>query len=731
MLSALLFGALALANPLLDELGRAEQRVWSDVFVPEVGGAVADYALAERLDRLGYRRVKARPEGPGEYFWGEQVFWVYRRAHRHGGEDHPDLLFGLVLAQGVVAGVKGADDQPLRYGRGVWIEPERLAEALEDERSLAIFVPLGELPEVAWRPLLALEDARFFEHSGVSGRAIARAALANAKAGRAAQGGSTLTQQLVKNRDLSARKGLDRKASEAVRALALEAEHDKETLLEAYLNSAYYGHVEGVGVYGIGRAARVYFAKDARDLSLAEGALLAAVVQGPNALSPVKNPEAARKRGNHALDRMGELGWASEAEIAVAKAAPLPTRLHAAPRAPARGHRNAVAAEVKATVGDGGGGGLWVETRLDPLLQVRAEAAVAAGLAQLARSNPAAQGAQAALVALDPRDGSVLASVGGDPTRSDALDRVTRAQRQPGSTVKPLVVLEALDGCAGRPLNLATRVDGGPLKVDDRGEVWAPKEYDGGDPGVLTLREALVRSANRPMVRVQERCGREGVARRLEAAGLSVPRPPPPSLALGSVEATPAQMAAAYTTFATPGEAWTPWSVARVEDHKGGALHRGRPSSNKVSDPASAWLVRDALDEVVVRGTGRSAAVEGQRVVGKTGTTNAARDAWFVGHSGGLVVAVWVGHDDGRPLGLTGGQAAAPIFASFIAEGAPLRPPYATPVPRGLEQRQVDPETGLLLGPLGGEGQPEWFVRGRTPPVDRPLRADPPAEIVR
>ncbi|MEM8931180.1 MAG: transglycosylase domain-containing protein, partial [Acidobacteriota bacterium] len=265
------------ANPLIEELGRNAVRVKSGAFPLRAGGTVAGHALGDRLDQLGYARVRGRrPERPGEYFWGFERFWIYRRAHRLAGRDHDARLFALDLDRdsGRILGARDADDRPVDLDR-LWIEPLLLAESLAVDRAARRPTRLADLPEHVWRPVLAAEDGRFFDHIGLDGRSVARALLANARAGGVAQGGSTITQQLIKNRSLDSRRTLGRKASEAVRALALEAAHDKRHILEAYLDDLYLGHVDGLAIHGLATAARVYFSKPVDELSLAESAALA------------------------------------------------------------------------------------------------------------------------------------------------------------------------------------------------------------------------------------------------------------------------------------------------------------------------------------------------------------------------------------------------------------------------------------------------------------------------
>lgn len=734
--AALLLCALlssASASALDDSVGRTEVRVRSEPYPLRGGGTVTGYALPERLERLGYVRVRERPTAPGQYFFGTEVFWIYRRGHRAAGSTHEATLIGLVLGpDGVVVGARGADDQPIDLTRrGMWLEPEILAESTEGARAPRVLLDFAEIPEAAWRPVLALEDARFFDHVGVDGISIARALLENARAGEITQGGSTITQQLVKNRDLTPARTLDRKASEAVRALAIEAEYGKEEILGAYLNTVYYGHVEGVGVYGIGAAARVYFGKDASALTLPEGALLAAMLQGPNAISPLKNPARAKERRDYALTRMEELGWATREVVSAAKAAPVEVSVHDPEPPIAPWFRDHVVGEVHEghAARLDKGLGFVAETTLDPWLQAHAEEVVAEGLDGLRRAHPglARRGLQGALVAIDADTGAVLAYVGGDPGDPDGLDRAS-ALRQPGSTVKPLLLLEAFEDCGVRgPITPATLVSDDAIEINAPGGVWRPENDDGDNHGDVSVRQALVHSYNLPFVRIGRYCGFDPVAARLRAAGLDLPDPAPPSFVLGAVETSPLALAGAYTPFANAGRVATPWSVARIERPGGALIERDKPREARVASSATAWLVRDLLADVVTDGTGRKAAVPGLEVVGKTGSTDA--DAWFVGQAGGLVVAVWVGLDEGGDLGLYGGSTAAPLFADFVAEAVPARPPYVVAMPPSVVERRVDADSGRLSATPLHEGETEVFRRGAVPRRDPVFGGRSPAVI--
>ena len=739
---AFTFAAPVGAGELGEEPGRNESRVWSAAFEVPPAGRVAALALPERLERQGYVRVHRRPAAPGEYFHGHEVFWFYRRAVYARGRAWPATLVGLDLdrEQGRIRGRRGADGKVRPFAAGeVWLEPELLAESLDEARAVRVPIDLDALPERVWRPVLAAEDARFFEHDGVDPRAVARAALANLRRGGVAQGGSTITQQLIKNRDLSPRRTLSRKASEAVRAHALEKLHSKREILAAYLDTVYLGNVDGLAVHGFGTAAGVYFSKRAGELTLAEAAALAAMIQGPNRLSPFGDAADLRTRRDWVLGRLGELGWASDDEVARARAEPLRAR-KSAPR-PAGPHhflaRVARQAAAEAPRRNARGRGFRVETTLDPWLQAQAEEAARRHLALLRRQHPALRAAgdlAVALVTLDARSGAVLASVGGDPDARPAAagpDRVRSARRQPGSVVKPFVALEALDRCGERePLTASSRITDAPLTLELPAGPWRPENFDRRFAGVVLLREALAESRNVPAVRIARWCGFDATAATFERAGFDLPAPPPPAFVLGAVEATPLEVAAAYTVFATPGRRLEPFDIARLETAAGGGIARTRGGrGRRVASPAAAYLVRDLLRTAVERGTATAGELAGVEAAAKTGSSSDLRDAWFAGQAGSLVTVVWVGRDGGGRLGLTGARAAGPLWHDFMAAAVPARPAYRVDRPEGVVERWVEPGTGRLVA-AGRPGARRELYRAGTLPehrrwwrLDRPLPA--------
>ena len=729
----------AVANPLELRLGRNEVRVRSEAFPLVTGQNVQATGLLERLEALGYRRERSKPSRPGAFFYGFDNVHIYRRAHRHAGAEHRARLFTLELERdsGTLLGARDAAGQPIDIERAgtLWLEPQLLHESLAPDRALREPFELQGLPEQVWRPLLAIEDSRFFDHAGVDGRAVARALLANLKAGGVAQGGSTITQQLIKNRALTPKRSVGRKLSEAARALAMEVDFTKETILEAYLNHVYLGHVDGLALHGYGAASRAYFSKPAEQLDLAEAATLAAMVQGPNRLSPIRNPDGVRARRDRVLERMRDLGWAGAAEVDAALAQPLRVD-PAPPRRPLAGAfldrlRRELDAALQSRLERGRG--VVVETTLDPLLQAHAEQTVAAQLEQLAANHPAIprERLSAALVALHGRSGDVLAYVGGDPRRpDDRFDRASRAKRQPGSTVKPLLLLEAFADCGRRePLHPATRVDDGPLRLDNDGAPWRPSNFDRRHHGVVTVRRSLEQSYNLPFVRLARWCGFEATASRLRALGLTLPRPAPPAFALGAMETTPLELASAFTVFPGAGERARPRWWSRVERPAGGRLLRGKRRNDRVVDRATAYLVGHLLQGVVADGTGRSATLDGATARGKTGTSSDLRDAWFAGEAGGVVTVVWVGLDEGR-LGLTGAQAAAPLWRRFMQRAATVRNGRPVSRPGSIVSAWVDPQSGLRVGEGSDGAYPELFRRSARPRRNRAWRRDAPSGVI-
>ena len=516
-------------------------------------------------------------------------------------------------------------------------------------------VRFDELPGYFVQAVSAIEDRRFFEHPGIDIWGILRAAVANIRAGKVRQGGSTLTQQLAKNLFLTPERTVRRKIQEAIVALWLEARFSKRQIFEIYINRVYFGS----GAYGVAAAARRYFGGSVGDLSLFEAAVLAGLLKAPSRYSPVRDADAARARGNRVLRAMTDTGVLTEAEARAARRTPL--RLREETGAGARyfadwaleravGHIGRTAHDVA------------IRTTLDSRLQRIAERHARTLLAKEGKTGRVSQVAVVAMAL----DGAVRAMVGGRVYSASQFNRATQARRQPGSAFKLFVYLAGLE--AGLTPD-STFVDK-PVSVAG----WRPRNYDGRFRGAMSLERAFAKSINTVAVQVSERVGRRRVVDAARRLGITTPIAPHPSLALGASEVTLIELTAAYAAVASGGIAVWPYGVAVVDAVGGKRLYRrsGGPQARVIAEDRARAL-RRMLREVVRGGTGRAARF-GRGEAGKTGTSQGFRDAWFVGFAGDLVAGVWVGNDDDRPMAkVTGGGLPARIWRAFMREAAPAR----------------------------------------------------------
>ncbi len=527
-------------------------------------------------------------------------------------------------------------------------------------------VPLAELPTYVPKAFLAAEDRRFYEHAGVDWPSIARAAWENARARRVVQGGSTLTQQLVKIILLTPDQTLKRKLQEAILATQLERRSDKDAILTLYLNRIYFGE----GAYGLQGAATAYFSKPAADLTLSEAALLAALPKAPSRLDPTENLDAAWTRARLVLSLMRAEGWITPQQEQVAAATP-PTL---AP--PQRGEgafgyvldlAQSQARELAGPIGAGGAPDLIVRLTVDPRLQSTATRIVGAEMRTAPRRFRASQ---AALIALAP-DGGVRALVGGVDHRRSPYNRAVTARRQPGSAFKPFVYAAALeDGVS--PTDVRTDR---PVRFGD----WSPRNYGGGYAGAMTVATALATSRNTIAAQLADEVGPDKLGRLAARFGFTtIPARPLPSVALGSIEVSLIELTGAMQTFALNGG--RPPRVALIDEirtSRGDVLYRRAPSAPiPVYDRYRNRQMVAMLKGVVEAGTGKRAAF-GRPAAGKTGTSQDWRDAWFVGFTPDFTAGVWVGNDDDRPMDrVTGGDLPAALWRRFMVEahaGLPIR----------------------------------------------------------
>ncbi len=517
------------------------------------------------------------------------------------------------------------------------------------------FMPIDMLPQHVIDAVVATEDRRFFTHWGIDPAGMARAAFANLRAGRFAQGGSTLTQQLAKNLFLSSERTVGRKLDELALAIWLEVRLSKREILELYLNRVYFGG----GAYGIEAASQRYFDKSARALNVAEAALIAGLLKAPSKYAPTASPSLARARGHVVLDKMREAGHLTDADHAKARR----HKVQFAELKPQRtitGFEHAidhVLDKLPALLGDGHGE-LIVETSIDPALQRRANEIVANALGHRGK----AMGAnEAALVALD-REGGIRALVGGQSYEKSQFNRVTRARRQPGSAFKPFVYLTALE----KGLTPDTVTYDLPLTIDG----WSPRNESGTHAGALTLRQALAQSVNTVAVRLGMDFGIDAVAEMARRLGIRSEIRRDPSVALGTSEMTLLELTGAYGVFANGGFAVEPYVIRRVRLSSGRVLFaRAMPAETRVVSEENVGAMNDMLNATMTSGTGRRAALPHHPAAGKTGTTQDFRDAWFIGYTAQMTLGVWVGNDDGTPMRrVMGGNLPAEMWRELMLD---------------------------------------------------------------
>jgi penicillin-binding protein 1B len=603
------------------------------------------------------------------------------------------------------------------------IEGELLASVTRADRSKKTVIQLSDVPASLRNAVLAAEDRRFFSHSGVDCMGIARALCFDLRHGEIAQGGSTITQQLIKNSFLTRERSWARKVKEAAMALILESRLSKSEIFELYCNDIYLGQSGTFAINGFGEGAQVYFDKNVRDLSLAESAFLAGMIHAPNRYSAHRDPLRAMTRRSEILDAMVESGAISDEQAEVAKQEPLQIKKHEA-------HDDYGASYfvdyVQRLLEERRGSAPLaspecINTTLDLRLQRAAYDSVLRHTARLdrlqakPRKNPDPAHVQAALVAIDAHTGDVLAMVGGRSYDESQLNRATDALRQPGSTFKPFVYASAL---SMRSYTAATTLSDRPqtFEYDGGRQEYKPSNYHGGFTNRdVTLSEALARSLNVPAVELSQRVGLTRIADLAESCGL--PRPQLyPSMALGTAEVTPLQLAAAYTAFDNGGMALRPVSIKSIYRAKGLTSSLTASSSSAFS-PQVAYLMTTLMANVVNEGTASRVRTMGLKgaIAGKTGTS---RDGWFVGYTPRLVCAVWVGFDDNRDLGMTGSESALPIWVDFVKQAIEMHPELGGATfsePGGMVFADIDPTTGLLASPECSERRRVLFIAGTEP----------------
>jgi penicillin-binding protein 1B len=673
--------------------------------------------LAARLRRSSYTTVAGSPIG--WYELQKDAIQIFPGKDANSGGD-PSVLY---FSGGKLSRIVSLADNTNRTS--YQLPPQLIANLSEnhEERRLVHFT---DLPPDLVNAVVSVEDKRFFSHSGIDFLRLAKAAYIDLKTGRKEQGASTLTMQLARSLWLRPQKRWRRKLEEIGITLHLERKLGKRQIFEDYANQVYLGQRGAISIGGFGEAARFYFGKDVSQLDLSEAALLAGLIQRPSYYNPYRYPDRAIERRNLVLTLMRQNGYLSAEQAENASAQPIVLAPEHSEILETSFFLDVANNELQTRLDDHEHSSRYVFTTLDPDLQAAAEAAVKSGMElvdqQLRRRKargevPPGQ-PQVALVALDPHTGEVRALVGGRDYDVSQLDHAL-SKRQPGSVFKPFVYAAALNTAVTKGTQIftpATVINDSPTTFFFNGKAYSPDNFDQRFMGDVTLREALAHSLNVATVKLAQEVGYGKVVALARRAGLNGDEPTP-AIALGAYEATPLEMAGAYTVFANGGTRVTPVTVTMVRSRNGEMLYEHRPDLRPVLDPRVNYLMVNMLEDVLRIGTGAAVRARGFELpaAGKTGTS---RDGWFAGFTSQLLCVVWVGFDDNRELHLEGARSALPIWTDFMKRAAKLRAyrdakPFASP--RGLVSLRICSDTGELARPACPRAHMETFIDGTEP----------------
>jgi penicillin-binding protein 1B len=681
------------------------------------GAQVGPRALTEELETLGYRAAGGTA-GAGTYSASGSTVSIATRGFRFWDGEEPARRLRVAFAGNSVQTVRDEQGAEVALAR---LEPVHIGGIYPAHNEDRILVRVSDVPPLLIRTLMAVEDQNFDSHHGVSLKGIARAMWVNVSSGALEQGGSTLTQQLVKNFFLTRERTITRKLMELAMALVMELRYSKEEILEAYLNEIYLGQDGHRAIHGFGLASHYYFNRPIAELGAPQIALLVGMVRGPSYYDPWRHPERSRERRDTVLALMVEQEVIGAEEAASIAKMPLGVGDREQARSkfyPA--YLDLVRRQLRRDYSEEGltSEGLQIFTGLDPAVQRAAEASLQETLAKIesdfkARGKPQ-QGLEGAVIVTRVDSGEVLAVVGGRNSRVAGFNRALDAQRPVGSLMKPAVFLTALED--GR-YTLLTPLDDGPVAYKGaNGQVWRPRNYDREDHGMVRLHRALAQSYNQSTARLGLELGIERVVDTIHRLGVDREVPALPSVALGAVALSPIEVAEMYQTIASGGFSSPLSGIREVMDASGEPLTRYPVAVEQKVRQSAVYLLEYALKEVVSSGTARSAynrLPAGLVVAGKTGTTDDQRDSWFAGYSGDLLAVVWIGRDDNGVTALTGATGALPAWTGLMA--AVSREPRRARAPGGVTETWVD-DVG---GGLSGEGCPDArlmpFLNGTEP----------------
>lgn len=700
-------------------------RIYSDAFPLYNNKEVSANELQDRLTHLGYHQISDTPAHFGEYRQNGNSFEIFLHSFDYPHENFQGYPISFQIEDNHIMRLeklKGGENIKL-----VNLEPELIASIFDEKMEDRTFVSIKDIPETLIKAVILIEDERFYSHFGVDPIGIARAFVTNVLHVRLMQGGSTLTQQMVKNFFLTQDRTLARKINEMFMALLVEMRYSKQDILEVYLNEIYFGQRGNVSVTGVEEASQLYFSKHVGQLTIDECALLAALIRSPGLYSPFNKPESALSRRNLVLDRLTENKVIIKKDYEDAKGRPLPKRQPVTKSSRPTYFVDYVQQQLKDQFSQDilSSEGLRIFTTLDMHLQRAARKSVKTWLNKLetqrdALKKNAAAGKylEGALIALQPKTGFIRAYVGGRDYTKSQFDILSLAYRQPGSTFKPFVYLAALDpNLNQKPFTLSSFLNDNPLVVKTGAGNWKPQNYDKKFHGDVPLRQALAHSYNVATAWLAQQVGLEKIVDLAQKAGMSDTLKPYASLALGAFEVRPIDMAQAYTIFSNAGVRSQPIAIRRVVTAKGEVLEKKSMNMEEVCSPDAIYLTNKALEGVFDYGTAASARTLGFNKIaaGKTGTTSDYKDSWFVGFTPDLLALSWVGYTDNSATNLSGATGALPIWTDFMKTALDSKSDRDFKPTDKIIIVPIDKNTGLVGKKSCGEMNDEYFIEGTEP----------------
>lgn len=703
---------------------RFESRRWSipsRVFSAPVplypGQSLSISQMKQLLEERRYKEAIREPLQAGAYKLGRDSLIAYLREFRFPGHALPAQRVDFVFQRNTLVKIKSGQAE-LAF---LELEPLEIARLFGPERKSRLLINIKQVPAYLIDGVLAIEDHRFYEHRGVDWQGTLRALYTDIIARRVIQGGSTITQQLVKNYFLEPERTFKRKLQEASMAVVLEALYDKDAIIEMYLNEIYMGQRGSVAIHGMGEAALYYFGRNVEDLTLAECATLAGMIRAPNNYSPLVSPEASLDRRNVVLKRMLELSMIPAIEYEKARGEPRIRATTNIPRDIAPYYVDYARQQLHDLYDEKvlGSEGLTIHTVLHPEMAMAADSALREELLLLEKELSDRKGAssspgtlQGVLIAIQPKTGDVLALVGGRNYAASNFNRALSAYRQPGSAIMPFVYLTALD-----QFSPASWLKDEPVPYNVNGTNWSPRNYDDRYHGRVMFRDALEQSLNAATVNLAVTAGLAKIITMLHNLGIQSPLQPVPSLALGDFEATPLELAGAYAVLNNDGQKPFLLSVKEVVTEIGELQERRNVEIVPVTTPARAFLITNILEGAVKNGTAREIKNLGVDFpcAAYAGVSADDRDSWFVGYTADLLVLVWLGYDDNRPSQLSGTQGAARIWVRFYNQIRPWIHPQEFRIPPGIVQRLICTESGQLATAHCGEPRLEAFLNEHVP----------------